>query len=102
MGLSFHLPGCSPTLLSLRPHGNVSLPLSLHPKWYQALITVDFFFVLIALWSYALIYFIRENLGKKMAFCKANSSLPSGGLGTGGTKGERGLAVPSHLLPVPG
>lgn len=56
-------------------------------------------FVLIAPWSYALIYLIRENLGQKMVVPEANSSLPDVGLGTGRTKGERGLAVSSHLLP---
>lgn len=57
-------------------------------------------FVLIAPWSCALIYFIRENLGKKMVVSEANRRLPDAGLGTGERKGERGLAVSSHLLPV--
>lgn len=53
-----------------------------------------------------MIYFTRENLGEKMVVSEANSSLPDVGLGTGGTTGEMGLAVPSQLLavavPVPG
>lgn len=36
-----------------------------------------------------------------MVSSEANSSLLDLGLGTGGTKGERGLAVPSQLLAVP-
>lgn len=35
-----------------------------------------------------------------MAVSEANSSLLGVGLRTGETKGERGLAVPSHLPPV--
>lgn len=92
-GLCFPLPGCSPPLLSLRPHGSTNLPLSLHPKWYQALIAVGF--CLNCTLELCLDYFIRENLGKKMVVSEANSSL----LGTGRTKGERGLAVSSSLLP---
>lgn len=44
------------------------------PHGTELLITVVFF--LIAPWSYALIYFFRENLGKKMVVSQANSSLP--------------------------
>ena len=45
------------------------------PNGAELLITVVFFF-LIAPWSYALIYFFREHLGKKIVVSEANSGWP--------------------------
>lgn len=55
-------------------------------------------FYLIAPWSYALIYFIRENLGIKMVVSEANSSLPDVRAGNWWHERRQGLG---SALPAP-